>query len=117
MKKVIQFVSEHLNDDISRLILNKDRWPEVDIDMAIACIESRRKLKGKVQEWSENPELVFPAKLSAEQCSSSATGRYKAQLAERIAACEGQKPWRLADLTGGLGVDSWFFSQRCSITR
>ena len=48
-------------------------------------------------------------KLSAEQCSSSATGEYKAKLAERIA---GKEHWNLADLTGGLGVDSWFFSQK-----
>ncbi len=77
--------------------------------MVVACIESRKKLKGKVQEWYDEQELIFPFKLSAEQCSSSATGRYKAELAARIA---GKSEWKIADLTGGLGVDSWFFSQR-----
>ena len=113
MDKLIKFVSEHINDDISRMILNRDKWPEIDIDMAISCIESRKKLKGKIQEWYDDPRLIFPAKLSAEQCSSSATGRYKAMLAERIAStCS--KEWRLADLTGGLGADSWFFSQKAA---
>jgi 16S rRNA G966 N2-methylase RsmD len=55
--------------------------------------------------------MVFPLKLSAEQCSSSATGHYKAALAEKIAD---KKDWRIADLTGGLGVDSWFFSKKAS---
>ena len=106
---IAQFVQEHLNDDTARLILDRAKWPEIDIDLAVNCIESRRKLKGKVQEWYDNPGLIFPLKLSAEQCSSSATGEYKAKLAERIAA----KPSRrIADLTGGLGVDSWFFSQK-----
>lgn len=104
-----QFVSEHLEDDTSRLLLSRGRWPHIDMDLAVACIESRRKLKGKVQEWYDNTSLIFPAKLSAEQCSSSATASYKSALAERIASADG---WKIADLTGGLGVDSWFFSRR-----
>ena len=111
MKKLLEFVSQHMADDTTRLILDKGKWPDIDMDTAVNCIESRRKLKGKVNEWYENPEMVFPLKLSAEQCSSSATGHYKAALAEKIAD---QKDWRIADLTGGLGVDSWFFSKKAS---
>ena len=85
MEKLTEFVSEHMSDDTTRLILDKARWPEIDIDLAVSCIESRRKLKGKVQEWYDEPALIFPLKLSAEQCSSSATARYKAELAGRIA--------------------------------
>lgn len=79
------------------------------MDLAVSCIQSRRKLKGKVQEWFSNPELIFPVGLSAEQCSSTATGIYKSGLALKIADGE---PFRLADLTGGLGVDSWYFSKK-----
>lgn len=111
MEKLLDFISQHLSDDTTRLILDKGKWPDIDMEAAVNCIESRHKLRGKVQEWYDNPRLFFPLKLSAEQCSSSATGRYKAALAERIADKE---EWKLADLTGGLGVDSWFFSQRAS---
>ena len=111
MEKLLEFVSQHLSDDTTRLILDKGKWPDIDMETAVNCIESRRKLKGKVQAWHENPSLIFPLKLSAEQCSSSATGHYKATLAEKIAE---KKEWRIADLTGGLGVDSWFFSKRAS---
>ncbi len=104
MEKLTEFVSEHMSDDTTRLILDKARWPEIDMDLAVNCIESRRKLRGKVQEWYDNPHLYFPARLSAEQCSSSATARYKASFAGRIGKS-------IADLTGGLGVDSWFFSK------
>ena len=93
-----------MNDDPSKLLLSRSKWPEIDMDLAVNCIESRRKLKNKVKEWYDNPSLIFPAKLSAEQCSSSATGFYKASLAGNIGK-------RIADLTGGLGVDSWFFSK------
>ena len=109
MEKLLEFVMQHLSDDTTRLILDKGKWPEIDIETAVNCIESRRKLNGKVNEWYVNPGLVFPLKLSAEQCSSSATGHYKASLAERIAD---KQVWRIADLTGGLGVDSWFFSKK-----
>ena len=115
---IAQFVQEHLNDDTARLILDRAKWPEIDIDLAVNCIESRRKLKGKVQEWYENPELIFPLKLSAEQCSSSATGAFKAAYAQSIFEQTAPKEtspsprrMRLADLTGGYGVDSWSFSK------
>lgn len=111
MDKLLDFISEHLADDTTRLILDKSKWPEIDVETAVNCIESRRKLKGKVQEWYDEPRLIFPLKLSAEQCSSSATGIYKAQLAVRIV---GKTDWKLADLTGGLGVDSWFFAKEAS---
>lgn len=111
MEKLAEFVSQHMSDDTARLIMNRSKWPEIDMDMAVNSIESRRKLRGKVQQWYDEPMLVFPLKLSAEQCSSSATGLYKAELAEHIA---GKESWKIADLTGGLGVDSWFFSKKAS---
>ena len=111
MEKLTKFTQEHLEDDTSRLILDRTKWPDIDILLAVNCIESRRKLKGKVQKWYENPGLIFPVRLSAEQCSSEATALYKAETAERIA--EG-KPFRLADMTGGLGVDTWHFAQKAS---
>lgn len=107
MDNLIRFVTEHINDDISKLILSRKRWPDVDIDYAVNCIESRRKLKGKVRDWHEEQRLLFPRKLSAEQCSSDETAEYKASLALRIC-----NPLRIADLTGGLGVDSWYFSKK-----
>lgn len=109
MKTLAAFVGEHIGDDVTRLVMNRKKYPEIDMDLAVNCIESRRKLRGKVKEWYDEPDLIFPRKLSAEQCSSSATGRYKAELAEKIAG-----NGRIADLTGGLGVDSWFLSQKAS---
>ena len=105
MKKLTEFVSKHISDDTTRLILDKAKWPDIDMEIAVNCIESRRKLRGKVNEWYEDSRLIFPLKLSAEQCSSSATALYKASVAAKIGKS-------LADLTGGLGVDSWFFSQK-----
>ena len=69
--------------------------------------------------WRGSASLKFPSRLCTEQCSSSETARYKAGVVlrefRRISGTPdaGPKP-RLADMTGGLGVDSWAFSQACS---
>ena len=98
------FILEHENDDLAALVLHRDRWPDVDVALAAECIASRRKLRLKVPEWYADPGLVCPVALSAEQCSSTATATFKANLAS-------ERTLRLADLTGGLGVDCWQFSK------
>ena len=66
--------------------------------------ESRR-LASKVPSWA-GVQLEVPASLNLQQCSGDTAARYKASLLP-----EGV---RVADLTGGLGVDSWAFSLRAS---
>ena len=62
-----------------------------------------RRLASKVPSWAGVP-LEVPASLNLQQCSGETAARYKASLVPSGA--------RLADLTGGLGVDSWAFSLR-----
>ena len=123
--KFTEFVLEHENDDTARLLLSKGRWKDVDIDLAVNTILSRRKLRDKVPAWYSHTGLVYPAKLSAEQCSSQDTAGYKAALALRLHRASPAAPVKdatengdlpledlhIADLTGGLGVDSWAFSK------
>ena len=134
-----EFILLHDADDLGAFALSRDRFAgEVeDFDLALNTLEARRKLRSKVPEWVALPQLRYPLRLSAEQCSSTQTARYKASVA--ALACgltpaptkmaenagtdvrndvgadkKGQKcgcTCQLADLTGGLGVDSWAFSQ------
>ena len=67
------------------------------------------KLRSKLPHWAE-VQAHIPTQLSLEQCSSEATALYKASLAEELTGGEGS----IADLTGGLGVDSWALSRCCS---
>lgn len=84
----------------------------------------RQRLRSKVPQWaSVLPELELPSQLNVEQCSSSATARYKAGIAagilDGIQSANGRqdppgppvRSGRIADLTGGLGVDAWAFSE------
>ncbi len=59
-------------------------------------------LAHKIPEW-QNKNLLAPAKISLEQCSSQITAEYKAQ---KMVGELG------IDLTGGLGVDSYFFAKK-----
>ena len=73
----------------------------------------RQRFLSKVPEWEGVlARLQLPARLNVEQCSSSPAARYKAGVAERILREQGsgKVEGRIADLTGGLGVDAWAFS-------
>jgi len=96
-----QFIRDNLNVDVPTLALRKAPVG-TDFSLALRQIEARQLLQKKVPEWSDNEDLLFPAHLSIEQCSSEATARYKAQLIQGHS---------FADLTGGLGVDTYYLSQ------
>lgn len=97
-----QYIRDNLNNDVPTLALKKAPVG-TDVSLALRQIEARQLLQKKVPEWSANEDLLFPAHLSIEQCSSEATARYKAGL------WEGNT---LADLTCGLGIDAYYLSQR-----
>ena len=107
------FILEHGDEDPARLLLSRDKWKDIDIGLAAATIQARRKLKSKVPAWHAEPGLVFPLRLSTEQCSSQRTAMYKAEVARQLleeteSASSGAG---IADLTGGMGVDCWAFSK------
>ena len=73
------FIKKHLKDDVNKLALSK--FPEgVDKQFVIRQIQARQVLSKKLPSWAENDELIFPKKLSLEQCSSELTAKYKASL-------------------------------------
>ena len=67
--------------------------------------EGRKIIANKLPSWAENMSILFPVKISLEQCSSEATAIYKAGLVR------GES---LVDLTGGFGVDCSFLSRNFS---
>ncbi len=96
-----QFIRENLNADVPTLALKKAPVG-TDFSLALRQIQARQLLRKKVPSWADNDDLLFPAHLSIEQCSSEAAARYKASL------LQGQA---FADLTGGLGIDTYFIRQ------
>ena len=58
------FILQHEGDDPVRLLLARDKYPDVDIDLAVTTLEVRRKLRTKVPEWYAVPSLIYPFRLS-----------------------------------------------------
>jgi len=98
------FIRMHQNDDVNKLLLSAARYLEIDMPFAVEQLVSRRQIKDKLPSWYANDGLLFPAKIAAEQCSSELTALYKQRL---VTSQE-----RLCDLTGGLGIDSYYYSRK-----
>ncbi|MBT8320941.1 MAG: class I SAM-dependent methyltransferase, partial [Eudoraea sp.] len=81
----------------------KSPFPLVSSQELAQQISSRKKCEKKLPSWFQTPGIYYPESLAIEQASSERTARYKANLVSGKT---------LADLTGGMGVDSYYFSQR-----
>ncbi len=82
---------KHLSDDEWRWLLQQ--------------VEGRERTADKLPTFAAIEDWWYPVRLSCEQCSSEETARYKASLVS------GEK---MADLTGGYGVDTYFLSDSFS---
>lgn len=104
-KTLTEFVNLHKQDDIQRLLLSSDKYSGIDVGLAVRIISARKKIDKKVPSWRHSEELIFNDILSAEQCSSELTADYKKRFV---------KEGVVLDITGGLGVDSFFMSKSAS---
>jgi 16S rRNA G966 N2-methylase RsmD len=66
-------------------------------------IVSRKKCRQKLPTWFSKLGILYPPTLHIEQSSSELTAQYKASL------IDGQA---LMDITGGFGVDTYYFSKK-----
>ncbi|CAG4991712.1 hypothetical protein DYBT9275_00816 [Dyadobacter sp. CECT 9275] len=98
----IEFIRQHIQDDVNQLILRSSIYKNFDIKKLGAQILSRQKAQKKLPEWYDNPVLIFPPPLSIEQSSSEATAKYKSGM------IQGRT---LMDITGGMGIDSYYLSR------
>ena len=99
----IQYISAHASDDVSTLALHPSKDPQVDMAAALQQIAGRQKAKEKLPEWYATEGILYPKKVSMEQCSSSQTAEYKASLVEGKS---------FADFSGGFGVDTAAFARK-----
>ena len=78
--------------------------------------DKSRRISAKVPQWAGIDGLEFPTLLCTEQCSSSEAAFLKAEAARELLreARPGSEDCAVADLTGGIGVDSWAFSRSFS---
>ena len=99
--KVQDFIRSY-DDEVFKLILVGSPFKDVSTIELVTQIESRGRIEKKLPTWFATSNILFPPKFNLEQTSSEITAKYKASLVSGNT---------LADITGGFGVDSFFFSE------
>lgn len=101
--EIQDFIQKNLETDTTRLLLGKSPFAGISTRELAEQIESKKRCQKKLPLWYSTPGIYFPPKISIEQASSQATAMYKANL------IQGES---LIDLSGGLGIDSYYFSRK-----
>ncbi|WP_084426554.1 THUMP-like domain-containing protein [Aequorivita capsosiphonis] len=94
---------KNFEGDVSKLAFAGSPFENVSVQEVMQQIESRKRIEKKLPTWFGAENMLYPPKLNLEQTSSEITAKYKASL------ISGET---LADITGGFGVDSFFFSEK-----
>lgn len=99
--KLLQLAALHCDDDPNDFLL-RSKLPKEEARIVADTIAGRREAATKIPLLAQTPGILYPPHLNRQQCSSQATALFKASL-----TASGS---RLADLTGGMGVDDIFFA-------
>lgn len=101
--KIQEFINLNIGVPISKLALQKNPFPTVEWIAVLNQIAAKTKAKEKLPTWFLTPNIIYPSKISVEQTSSEKTAAYKASIVS------GEN---LIDLTGGFGIDDYYFSKK-----
>lgn len=99
---VQDYINENLKTDPTALILKGVSFNEVTAAEIVEQIEAKTRCEKKLPTWFQKSNIYYPNKLNIEQTSSEVTAIYKSQLISGN---------MLIDLTGGFGVDSYYFAK------
>jgi 16S rRNA C967 or C1407 C5-methylase (RsmB/RsmF family) len=102
-KEVQDFINAHLKSDVTKLILKGSPFETVSIQEIAEQLLAKNSCEKKLPNWFNAENIYYPNKLNIEQTSSEITANYKSDLVS------GET---LIDITGGFGVDAYFFSQK-----
>lgn len=98
-----EFINNNLDKNIAKLALQKNPFPEMEWIVVLNQIEAKTKSKDKLPHWFAAKNIIYPSKISVEQTSSEKTASYKSEIVS------GES---LIDLTGGFGVDDFYFTKK-----
>ncbi|HNP08545.1 MAG TPA: hypothetical protein PKN99_13010, partial [Cyclobacteriaceae bacterium] len=100
--KVQEFIKLHESDDVNDFVLRNQSIHGIPTHLIAQQIIARQKAKVKLPELYFTSDIVYPPSINLEQSSSQATAQFKRTL------FSGKS---LIDLTGGFGIDSYYFSK------
>lgn len=101
--EIQEFINANIHSDVAKLAFKKNPFPEIDFAVILNQITAKSKAENKLPTWFQTQNIIYPSKISVEQTSSEKTALYKAEI------ISGES---LIDLTGGFGVDDFYFSKK-----
>lgn len=101
-KAVQDYINANLNADVNQIALAKSPFEGITAAELATQITAKKKSEKKLPSWFNTQNIYYPPVLSIEQTSSEITAKYKSKLA---------KGNTLIDITGGFGIDSYYFSK------
>lgn len=99
------FIRDNTGADTAKLALKKNPFPGIDYTEIINQVAARQKAESKLPTWFAANGIIYPPRISVEQTSSETAAYYKSVLVS------GES---LIDLTGGFGIDDYYFAKRIS---
>jgi hypothetical protein len=103
------FIEEHQHDDPNDIYLKYESIFGLPTSVVVNQITGRKKSKEKLPTWFNTKQILFPPAINIEQASSERAAELKiGKIREELGTFA---PGKILDLTGGFGVDSYFFSQ------
>ena len=101
--EIQKYINSQLGVDVAKLALQKNPFPEVNWISILNQIAAKTKVKDKLPTYFSFENIIYPNKVSVEQSSSEKTALYKSKIVFGDT---------LIDLTGGFGVDCFYYSMR-----
>ncbi|WP_298533772.1 class I SAM-dependent methyltransferase [uncultured Algibacter sp.] len=97
-----EFIDNHLKSDLTKLLFKGTPFNTVETKDIIEQIDAKKRCEKKLPTWFNTANIYYPNKLNIEQTSSETTAKYKSSLIHGSS---------IIDLTGGFGVDCFYFSK------
>lgn len=105
---VKQYLIAHEHHNVRDVILKHKEILGIPTSVLFEQISARKKARQKLPLYYATNEIVYPPQQSWEQSSSQQTAAFKSEVASSIIG----RSAVVADLTGGFGVDAFFFSRK-----
>jgi hypothetical protein len=99
---VLAFIEKHRNQSLAELALVLSKKPHLPKEFILNQINGLQKAKQKLAFLVEFERFIYPSARAFSQASSEKTGTYKAGILNAK---------KVLDLSGGMGMDSYFFAQ------
>ncbi|MCC8358711.1 THUMP-like domain-containing protein [Salinimicrobium sediminilitoris] len=106
--EVQEFLENNYKTEVSKMAFQGSPFEGISTQELLVQLSGKKRAEKKLPLWFQTREIIYPPNVNLEQTSSEITAKYKASLIEGD---------RLLDLTGGFGIDSYYFANKVKTVR